>query len=143
MNRANIAFTLIDSKSWMGGFNYLLNLLTALSRFESKRIRSFIFCGDDASESDIIAFEMIAGVSVIRAPAFNIKNRKRALLKGILTGIDSKARDCFAQHQIDIVFESATFYGWRFPLPAIAWFPDLQHKLMPAFFSRVQWFVVK
>lgn len=139
MNRANIAFTLIDSKSWMGGFNYLLNLLTALSRFESKRVRSFIFCGDDASESDIIAFEMIAGVSVIRAPAFNIKNRKRALLKGILTGIDSKARDCFAQHQIDIVFESATFYGWRFPLPAIAWFPDLQHKLMPAFFSRVQW----
>jgi len=139
MDRVNIAFTLIDSKSWMGGFNYLLNLLTALSRFESQRVCSFIFCGDDALDSDVIAFEAIVGVSVIRTGVFNIKNRKRALLKGLLTGVDTEARDCFAKHRIDIVFESATFYGWRFPLPAIAWFPDLQHKLMPAFFSRLGW----
>lgn len=135
----NIAFTLIASKFWMGGFNYLLNLLTGLARFESERVRPFIFCGDDVSDSDVAAFEAIAGVTVIRSPIFNAENRRRALFLALLTGVDSAARDCFDQHRIDIVFESATFYGWRFPLPAIAWFPDLQHRLMPEFFPRVGW----
>ena len=135
----NIAFTLIGSKTWMGGFNYLLNLLTCLSRFESERIRPFIFCGDDASNSDVAAFEAISGVVIIRSQIFNVKNRRKALLRTLLIGKDLAAMSCFDHHRIDIVFESDTFYGWRFTLPVLAWFPDLQHKLMPDLFSKVGW----
>ena len=135
----NIAFTLIASKSWMGGFNYLLNLLTALSRYDSERIRPFIFCGTEASDADVEAFEVIPGVVAIRSEFFNADNRRHALIRSLLTGVDSAAMACFKQHQIDIVFESATFYGWRFPLPVMAWFPDLQHRLMPELFSKMGW----
>lgn len=135
----NIAFTLIASKTWMGGFNYLLNLLTGLSRFESERVHPFIFCGGDASDSDVAAFEGIAGVTVIRSPVFNAENRRRALIRALLTGVDRATMNCFDQHRIDVVFESAIFYGWRFPLPAVAWFPDLQHRQMPELFPRAAW----
>lgn len=139
MKKINIAFTLISSKSWMGGFNYLLNLLTALAQFESTKIQPFIFCGEDALESDVAAFEKISAVKVIRSSIFNSKNRKIAQLQALLMGVDLNAKRCFTQHRIDVVFENATFYGWRFPLPAIAWFSDLQHKIMPEFFSNLSW----
>jgi glycosyltransferase involved in cell wall biosynthesis len=37
---------------------------------------------------------------------------------------------------VDLVFESARFFGWRLPFPAIAWFPDFQHRRLPQLFSR-------
>jgi glycosyltransferase involved in cell wall biosynthesis len=37
--------------------------------------------------------------------------------------------------KIDIVFESARFYGWRFPLPILTWIPDFQHRHLKKLFS--------
>ena len=34
-----------------------------------------------------------------------------------------------------LVFESARFFGWRLPFPAVAWFPDIQHRRLPQLFS--------
>ena len=34
----------------------------------------------------------------------------------------------FRAKNIDLVFENARFFGWRLPFPAIAWFPDFQHR---------------
>jgi glycosyltransferase involved in cell wall biosynthesis len=34
-----------------------------------------------------------------------------------------------------VVFESARFFGWRLPFPAVAWFPDFQHRRLPHLFS--------
>ena len=81
----NIAFSLVSSKAWRGGFNYLLNLLTSLSCYESHRIHPFVFCGIDASNSDVAAFEAIDGVVVIRSHIFNAENRRRALLWSLFT----------------------------------------------------------
>ncbi len=119
----------------MGGFNYLLNLLTGLTRFESATVRPFLFCGNDATDSDVEKFEALDGVTVIRSPIFQ-HNR---LLSTMLLGVDLEAKDIFSQYQIDAVFETATFYGWRFPVPTIAWFPDLQHKQMPKLFPWLGW----
>lgn len=124
----------------MGGFNYLLNLLAGLARFESVRVCPFLFCGDDAPDDDIAAFEAIEGITIIRSYVFNKKNRRNALFYSLLTGVDLGTVDCFKQNQIDVIFESATFHGWRLNLPTIAWFPDLQHRQMPELFPRMRWF---
>ena len=134
----NIAFTLIASKSWMGGFNYLLNLVKALVSQTSSPVCCFIFCGEDAYSSDVDAFNGV-GATVVSHPIFNATNRSKGLKQASIWGIDVAARDCFLEHQINLVFESASFYGWRFPLPTIAWVPDLQHRLMPELFSRFAW----
>ena len=34
------------------------------------------------------------------------------------------------------MFEAARFFGWRLPFPALAWFPDFQHRRLPQLFSR-------
>jgi len=51
-------------------------------------------------------------------------------------GLDGPAVAEFSIRRIDMVFESARFFGWRLPFPAIAWFPDFQHRLLPHLFSR-------
>ena len=42
---------------------------------------------------------------------------------------------CIPGNGIDVVFESARFFGWRLPCPAVAWFPDFQHRRLPQLFS--------
>jgi glycosyltransferase involved in cell wall biosynthesis len=57
----------------------------------------------------------------------------------MLLGQDTSVRRLFHAHQIDVVFESAQFFGWRLGIPAIAWIPDFQHKVLPHLFSRSAW----
>src|SRR5205085_3178877 len=40
----------------------------------------------------------------------------------------------FRERKFDVSFESARFFGWRLPYPAVAWFPDFQHRRLPQLF---------
>ena len=51
-------------------------------------------------------------------------------------GIDRAAAAEFQGERIDLVFEAARFFGWRLPFPALAWFPDFQHRRLPQLFPR-------
>ena len=54
-----------------------------------------------------------------------------------MTGVQTCALPIYAfrQHRIDILFECAQFYGWRFPFPCVAWITDFQHRHLPELFS--------
>jgi glycosyltransferase involved in cell wall biosynthesis len=41
----------------------------------------------------------------------------------------------YRESGIHVVFEPAQFYGWRLPLPAIAWTPDFQHRRLRLHFA--------
>jgi glycosyltransferase involved in cell wall biosynthesis len=57
-----------------------------------------------------------------------------------MLGLDRKAAAEFRTHRIDAVFESARFFGWRLPFPAVAWFPDFQHRRLPQLFpAAARW----
>jgi glycosyltransferase involved in cell wall biosynthesis len=43
--------------------------------------------------------------------------------------------DAFREHRIDVLFECAQYYGWRFPFPRIAWITDFQHRHLPELFG--------
>lgn len=132
-----VAFTLIDSSKWTGGYNYLLNLFRTMRKYQSVRIRPVLFCGEDTAEGDLQPFYAMDGLDVVRTPVFNAREKQRRIILSLLLGKDSAALRVFQKHQIDVVFENATFYGWNFPLPIIAWMPDFQHRNMQEQFGFV------
>ena len=130
-----VAFTLIGDKNGTGGYNYLLNLVRALAEHVPDRVQPILFFGTDIEGKDAAPFEHIAGAVVTRHSVFNEANKARRLRQALLTGRDQAAASAFAAQAINVVFEAAQFYGWRFPVPAVAWIPDFQHRYLQHLFD--------
>lgn len=130
-----IAFTLIGGYAWFGGYNYQVNLIKALTKYQNTRVAPYLFLGEDTDKKIIDRFKEIDGLHIIQSKVFNKESQAPKLINAIFLGIDYKSLDVFSSYQIDVVFEVANFYGWRFPIPSIAWIPDLQHRQMKHLFS--------
>jgi glycosyltransferase involved in cell wall biosynthesis len=48
---------------------------------------------------------------------------------------DAVSLRAFREHRIDVVFQHAAWYGYRFPIPTLAWIADFQHRHLPQMFS--------
>jgi glycosyltransferase involved in cell wall biosynthesis len=128
-----VAFTHLSRRLWAGGYNYQSNLFEALNRYCPGAIAPVLFAGSDDAADEVAALGRIPGVEIVRSPAFD---RRKAGLAGALTlGVDGPAVSAFRAAGIDVVFEAARFFGWRLPFPAVAWFPDFQHRRLPQLFS--------
>jgi len=134
-----IAFTLIGGKKWTGGYNYLRNLLTALSKSQMNRVTSVLFVGQDVPEAEVIDFFSIPNVKVVRTPILNFSRKHELLIRSLVFGRDVYLAELFRKHCIDVVFEAAQYFGWRLDVPAIAWMPDFQHRIFPELFSKFMW----
>jgi glycosyltransferase involved in cell wall biosynthesis len=129
-----LAFTHISRRLWAGGYNYQSNLFAALDKYCEGEIAPVLFAGEQDDREEVAALAAIPGVVVVRSPAFD--RRRASLLSALALGLDKPAVRAFRGAGIDVVFESARFFGWRLPIPAIAWFPDFQHRRLPHLFSR-------
>lgn len=134
-----VAFTLIGGKDWTGGYNYLLNLLNVLGAYQTDCLTPVLFVGDACAEKDVAAFAAIPGLELVQTPLLNASRRTTSLLQAMLLGRDFSLQHLFQAHRVNVVFESAQFFGWRLGIPAIAWIPDFQHKKLPHLFSRAAW----
>jgi glycosyltransferase involved in cell wall biosynthesis len=132
-----VAFTLISGANWVGtgGYNYLVNLAQALSAHAQDRLQMVFFVGTDAVAANVEPFADLSGVEVVRVWTFNDARRSQRLRQALLTGCDRAAAHAFREHRIDVLFECAQFYGWRFPFPGIAWMTDFQHRHLPQLFG--------
>lgn len=135
-----IAFTNIPRRLWAGGYNYQRNLFEVLNRHSPGTVVPVLFAGTADDPEEIAVLAGIPGVEVVRSPVFDHAAtglaRATDLARAIVFGLDAPAVAAFTASKIDMVFESARFFGWRLPFPAIAWFPDFQHRLLPHLFSR-------
>lgn len=131
-----VAFSVLGGKGWLGGHHYLLNLLHCLRTYQPTGITPVLFASDDVAEEEIAPFRAITGVEVILSPHFSAQRRTLRILQALLWGLDSEAVKLFRSSKIDVVFEPAQFYGWRLPMPALAWVPDFQDRHLPHLFSR-------
>lgn len=129
-----VAFTLIPRRSWAGGYNYQSNLFAALNTYCPGEITPVVFAGQRADAADFAALGLIPGVELAQSAAFD--RRRLAGFSALSLGLDYAAVDEFRARKIDVVFESARFFGWRLPYPAVAWFPDFQHRRLPQLFSK-------
>lgn len=137
MKVTRIAFPLRGSAAWTGGYNYLINLFRALESYQKGLIIPVLFCGEDALDEDVSALALISNVEIIRSSVFNSARLRDRTLKAIFFGVDVEALKLFQQEKIDVVFENAIFFGWRFPIPIIAWMPDFQHRRMKHLFNQL------
>jgi glycosyltransferase involved in cell wall biosynthesis len=130
-----VAFTLISAASWMGtgGYNYLVNLAQVLSAHVPDRVQMVLFVGTDTATANVEPFAAIA--EVVRVAAFDDARRNQRLRQALLTGCDHAAASAFREQRIDVLFECAQYYGWRFPFPRIAWITDFQHRHLPELFG--------
>lgn len=137
--RLRVAFTLIGGKNWTGGYNYLLNLLRVVQHETPDLIVPVLLAGTDVPEIEISPFTKIRECEILQSPLFNENRRSILLIRSLLLGRDTEVVSLLRKLQIDVMFESAIFLGWRLGLPAIAWLPDLQHHYFPNLFSRLAW----
>lgn len=131
-----VAFPLISASNWTGGYNYLFNLVRALSLHCPDAVTPLLMCGDDVRDDETAPFAQLPGVELVRAPELNRARRTRSLALALLRGVDEPLRRLLIRHRVDVVFENAQFFGRRLGIPAIAWLPDFQHRQMPQLFSR-------
>jgi len=131
-----VAFTLIGGKNWTGGYNYLLNLVRVLGEHQPGQLVPVLFFGTDTDESEAAPFAQVPGAEIVRTPLMNQSRKARSLAISLVMGCDSQVRALFRQHGIDVVFESAQFFGARLGIPSIAWIPDFQHRVLPHLFTR-------
>jgi glycosyltransferase involved in cell wall biosynthesis len=100
-----------------------------------------LFAGTGDPEAELAPLLNISGVEVVQSEAFkSFDKRSEGVAGPLLTGIDRSAANAFQTSGIDVVFEVARFFGWRLPIPVLAWFPDFQHQKLPGLFSpAVRW----
>jgi glycosyltransferase involved in cell wall biosynthesis len=128
-----VAFTAIPRRLWAGGYNYQSNLFAALSRYRPGEFTPVVFAGQQDDAAELAALSRIPGVEMARSPAFD--RRISGPAAALMLGLDRAAVAEFRAGRIDVVFESARFFGWRLPYPVVAWFPDFQHRGLPQLFS--------
>ncbi len=129
-----VAFTNIPRRLWAGGYNYQSNLFFALDRYCPGEIVPVVFAGKSDDPAELAALARVPGVEVVQSPAFD--RRPSSLVTALVLGLDGAAVTEFRARRIDVVFEAARFFGWRLPVPAVAWFADFQHRRLPQLFSR-------
>jgi glycosyltransferase involved in cell wall biosynthesis len=131
---ARLAFTHISRSVWAGGYNYLTNLFVSLDAHQHGRFTPIVFAGTRADQEELDGLANLPSVEVVRSGAFD--RTHVGLAAAVFTGLDGPAVAEFRRHRVDVVIETARFFGWRLPYPSIAWFPDLQHRRLPHLFSR-------
>jgi len=138
-HRLRVAFTLFAGRDWLGGYNYLLNMLRVLHSHPDQGVEPILYAGEDAGEEDLGPFREL-GVPVVIEQHFDRQARSRRSLRALASGRDHQAEALFREQGIDAVFEHADFFGWRCSLPVIAWLGDFQHRHLPHMFSqRAYW----
>ncbi|KRR23768.1 glycosyl transferase [Bradyrhizobium retamae] len=132
-----LAFTHIPRRLWAGGYNYQSNLFQALSKFRTGEFAPILFAGSGDDDAELAPLAAIPGVEVVRSAAFD---GRAGLAAALAWGLDREAVAEFRTHRVDAIFEAARFFGWRLPYPAVAWFPDFQHRRLPQLFpAAARW----
>lgn len=135
-----VGFSLIGGGFGTGGYNYLLNLVRLICEFESERVQPVLLFGSDVSHSELEPFAAIEGAEVVQSSVMNRGRRASLLIRALLLGRDPSFQLLLNDQRIDLIFESAHYFGWRVGRPVVAWIPDFQHRRLRSMFAwRSYW----
>lgn len=138
-SRQRIAILFNFRKGWMGGIVYIINLINALN---------FL---DDKNKPEVLVFynqDLEKFIPDIKYPYLQVIPWKfPSLIKGyflsLLTGQNIFAKEIIETYSPDGIYPLndwpvSNAYFVKNNVRVVAWFPDLQHKFYPHFFSRVR-----
>jgi glycosyltransferase involved in cell wall biosynthesis len=134
-----VAFSLFGGDEWIGGINYLRNLLSAISELPENPVEAILFIAPNTSPSTVeIMLPFLAKPPVV-VQGWNASYpaRIKRLLGSAVLQSDFVSERVFRQEKIDVVFQHAAWYGLNFPIPSLVWIADFQHKHLPHMFGRL------
>ena len=137
-----VAFILFGGNHWTGGINYLVNLLSAIRELPGQPIEAVLFAGFDADPEIIDRLIPYLSASPIQSKLWTRGTIPYCirLLQSLVLQRDVLAEEAFRQAGVDLVFQHANWYGYRFSLPTLAWIGDFQHRHLPHMFTaRSYW----
>jgi glycosyltransferase involved in cell wall biosynthesis len=134
-----LGMPLIGHGRWRGGLNYQRTLLQVLAGPLAGEVEPCVLVPSEnlMMAQDAFGPELAAAVKVddrVRGAGTGPR-----AVSAMLTGCDRGFARVMAEHEIDVVFETARYYGRRFPLPILAWMPDFQHRHLPHLFRNRDW----
>lgn len=130
----------IGGKAWFGGWMYMRNLVRALAEHGDADIETTLFIGPDrADDADVRALATLPRTQIMVDAAFSEDSVRGGLARTLATGRNAPILEAYRRAGVDVAFAPALYLGWRSDIPAIAWFPDFQHRRMPHMFSRAAW----
>lgn len=129
-----VAFALQEDESWMGGINYMKNLLYAVSAF-GDQLEPLLFTGRMSAERTIQLFEPYT--KILQHGIFDTKSAPWYLRKAALkiTGSDRICAALFYKYGVQVA-SHCSVSGHGLPFRTINWIPDFQHLHLPEIFSN-------
>lgn len=135
MKKIRVAFLIPDTKDWIGGLNYLKNLLFAISKLDISDLEILIFVGGkvDFEYKEVLKnFGEIYESSILDKKSFfwfvrvftKMVFRKDYLLSRFLK-----------KHDVDVLSHS-NLCGAGYPFKVINWIPDFQHFFLKSMFTN-------
>ncbi len=135
----NIAFEVFGGKSWTGGINYLVNLLSAIAELPGRPLKPVLFAAPDTPQDTLSRLAPFLSKPPVLSRYWmkgTIQNRARVIAT-LATGRDLFAAPYFRRAEIDLAFVHASWFGAKFPYPTLCWIGDFQHRAFPQMFSKM------
>jgi len=118
---------------WLGGSNYIRNLLHAICSLPDRRIEPVIFVPPKAPDS---LLDGLPVTEVVRTPLISPTGIVRAVRKRIEQAIGCDiAKECILRANHIAILSHAGHLGSRSSISTIGWLADFQHRRMPEFFD--------
>lgn len=140
--RKRIAIIFNFRKGWMGGVIYIINLVNALNFLEEEdKPEIVVFYNPDLEEFIKELKYPHAQFVKWQFPVF-----WKGYIKSWLTGKNVFV-DSIVKQYAPVGLYPMNDWPWSYKKAAhsstkvVAWFPDLQHKFYPHFFSKIQWWM--
>jgi len=126
----------VTDRSWIGGINYISNLINAVLAMPDRSIEPVLLVSDRTPD-EILG--MFPAVETIRSPIVAEGTWLRKVRKGFERGAgrDLIAEAFLRRHRIDVLSHSDQL-GARASTPTIGWIADFQHVRMPEFFMPAE-----
>ncbi len=137
-----VAFNLIGGSWWTGGARYLTNLLSALAELPGRPIEPILFTTPGAEPQTVAPLLPYLAAPPVEPAAWSAGRSRQPLGRlaaSLVFQRDRVAERVFRDADIDLVFQHAAWYGYRFGLPTLAWIADFQHRYLPDMFSRANY----
>ena len=137
--RIRFGLLLIGDGQWRGGLNYQRTLLETIASTLSDKIEALVFVTQDQRALAEETFgKFLEQPPVVDARVAGAGAGWRAV-RALVTGCDRPFEALMREHDVDVVFESARYFGRSFSLPTLCWLPDFQHLYLPDLFPRLGW----
>lgn len=126
-----------NGQGWIGGANYLSNLLAAIAALPERRIETVLLVPPNTDDTDVLA--RFPADRLVRTPHVLPRHPWRLAGKVCerLIGSNLPLEHLLSRNGIDLVSHMPPA-GTRPRTPTLSWIADFQERHIPAFFSTVE-----